>query len=210
MSATKSDVPKINATNIWPVFGILELKLGSSGPAMHAHRHILGRPRESNLTSVLHSATRRVSVTSWEASDATHPSTQSLHASISHHYHLRPRSDHQKTFPALYAHCDLSPPSLEVKEQPPADIEEKEQHHNHVRAPSRARACKANECRKWTSQRRSTTTQRHASARWSPAARCLGAAIPAELESNCRYSSLPYSNSICYCRCSKGLYNCGR
>jgi hypothetical protein len=85
MSATKVNVSKINATNIWSVFRILELKLGSSGPAVHAHRHILGRPRESNLTSVLHSATQRASVTSWEASDVTHPSIQSLHASIPHH-----------------------------------------------------------------------------------------------------------------------------
>lgn len=155
---------------------------------MHA-RGLLGRPRESNLTSVFHSATRLGSVTSWEASDATHLSTQRLHASISHHYHLRQRSNHRKAFPILHAHCDPSPPSLEVKEQPSANIEEKEQHHNHVRAPARARACKANECRKWTTQRRFTTTQRHASTRRSSAARCLRAAVPAELEPDCGYSS---------------------
>jgi hypothetical protein len=172
---------------------------GSSGPpAMHA-RGLLGRPRESNLTSVFHSATRLGSVTSWEASDATHLSTQRLHASISHHYHLRQRSNHRKAFPILHAHCDPSPPSLEVKEQPSANIEEKEQHHNHVRAPARARACKANECRKWTTQRRFTTTQRHASTRRSSAARCLRAAVPAELEPDCGYSSFSYHHVVCYC-----------
>jgi hypothetical protein len=182
---------------------------GSSGPIMQAHRHLLGRPRESNLTSDLHSATQVASVTSWQTSDATPPSTQRHHASKPHHYHLRPRSGHRKAFPALDAHCDPSPPSLEVKEQLPADVEEKEQHHNHVRAPSRARACKADECRKWAAQRRPTSTQRHASTRWPSAARCLRAAIAAELEPNRRYSSFSYCDDVCYCHCPKGLYNCG-
>jgi hypothetical protein len=197
---------------------MLESKLGTLR-AGHgcARRPVLGGPRESNLSSVLHSTPRLASVTSWQASDATRLPTQSLDAPIPHHAHLQPRSDHRHTFPALDAHCDPSPRCLEVKEQPPAGIQEKEQHHNHVRAPPRARACKADECRKWATQRRLTTTQRHASARRSSAARCLGPAIAAELEPDCtcRFLLSPFTRrlpqaSIQLCgvraHCSRGFW----
>lgn len=159
MYATAARLSGSNATVGCCVPGVLESKLGKlRARNAGAHRRMLGRPRAANLTSDFHSASRQASVTSWQASDAIPPSNQSRHASKQLQYHLRPRSDHRETFPALHAHCDPSPPSLEVKELLPADVEEKEQHHNHVRAPSRARACEANERGKWTAQRRFTTT----------------------------------------------------
>lgn len=157
--ATTARSSESNATVTCCVLRVLESKLGKlKARYAGAHRRMLGRSRASNLTSDFHSATRQASVTSWQASDARPPSTQSHHASKQLQYHLRPRSDHRETFPALHAHCDPSPPSLEVKELLPANVEEKDQHHNHVRAPSRARACEANERGKWTAQCRFTTT----------------------------------------------------
>lgn len=99
--------------------------------------------------------------------------------------HRATGSDSQILYTTVHDHCDRHLDTTEL-ESSCAPAKEEQESHSHVGAPSRARACKGYERRKWSSKCRITTTRGHAASRWPSAAWLLRAAIAAKPEPNSR------------------------